>query len=41
MNQLASHLTIERSFVKMQIRKGFKIREGTEKRKLSSKKALF
>ena len=38
MNRSASHLAIERSFVKLQIRKGFKVRERTEKRKLSSKK---
>ena len=40
-NQSASHVAIERSSVKLQTRKGFKVREGTEKRKLSSKKALF
>ena len=40
MNQSASHLAIERSSVKLQIRIGFKVREGTEKRKLSSKKSL-
>ena len=41
MNQSASHVAIERSSVELQTRKGFKVREGTEKRKLSSKKALF